>query len=45
MDTAGESGEEDRWTLLDPGRTEGCGWWLFIRKTTPHGFALCSRKS
>lgn len=40
MDTAGRSGE-DRWTLLEPGRTVGCGWWLLTSKTTPHGFALC----
>lgn len=41
MDTVGELGEEDKRTQLDPGRTEGCGWWLFISKTTPCGFALC----
>ena len=40
MDTAGESGGEDRRTLLDPGRTEGCSWWLFVSKTAPRGFAL-----
>lgn len=39
-DTAGQPGEEDKWTLLPLGRTESCSPWLFISKTTPV-FAWC----